>query len=166
MKDSKPFMISVSNLTPLAKELHRLTIDFQYEVILGKLMGYPKDKNENNPMVRLFETLKAKGFPGLSVPTFSALYSQAFVFVFLREYLNGRFYLDEQRVYLKKMLANIPLSNPAAGELLRAMTREEIPRPLLKKLMPLSYRLRSFVINGDSLDITWILGLFLIRFKT
>jgi predicted helicase len=160
MKRSKTFMLSVSDLTPLAKELHRLTIDFQYKVILEKLIQHPKDKNKKNHMIRLFEALKANGFPGLSVPTFSALYSQAFIFVFLRECLNGRFYLYEQRPYLKKMLANIPLSNPVAGELLRSMIREEIPRPLLKNLMSLSRRLRSFVINGDSLDITRVLGLF------
>jgi predicted helicase len=107
----------------------------------------------------LFEALKAYGFPGLSVPTFSALYSRAFIFVFLRESLNGRLFLYEQRAYLKKMLANIPLSNPVAGELLRSMIREEIPRPLLKNLMSLSRRLRSFLIKWDSLDITWVLGL-------
>lgn len=155
----KTFMISVSDLTPLAKELHQLTIDFQYEVILEKLVKHPKDKNKKNHMVRLFEVLQAYGFPGLSVPTFSALYSRAFIFVFLRECLNGRLYMYEQRAYLKKMLANIPLSNPAAGELLRSMIREEIPLPLLKNLMSLSRRLKSFVKNLDSLDITWVLGL-------
>jgi predicted helicase len=160
MKRSKTFMLSVSDLTPLAKELHRLTIDFQYKVILEKLIQHPKDKNKKNHMIRLFEALKANGFPELTVPTFSALYSRAFMFVFLRECLNGRFYLYEQRPYLKKMLANIPLSNPVAGELLRSMIREEIPRPLLKNLMSLSRRLRSFVIIGDSLDITRVLGLF------
>jgi predicted helicase len=152
-------MISVNDLTPLAKELHRLTIDFQYEVILKKLLQHPKDKNKKNHMVRLFEVLKTYDFPGVSVPTFSALYSRAFIFLFLMEYLNGRFSLDEQRAYLKKMHANIPLSNPVLGELLRSMIREEIPGPLLKNLMFLSHCLRGFVIKGDSLEITWVLGL-------
>ena len=73
MKKDEPFIISINDFTPLAKELLRLTIDFQYEVILNKLLQHPKDKNKKNHMVRLFEALKANGFPGLSVPAFSAL---------------------------------------------------------------------------------------------
>jgi len=159
MKKDEPFIISINDFTPLAKELLRLTIDFQYEVILNKLLQHPKDKNKKNHMARLFEALKTNGFPGLSVPAFSALYSRAFIFAFLREYLNGRFSLDEQRVYLRKMLANIPLSDPVPAELLRTLIQEEIPGPLLKELMSLSHYLRGFVINQDSLEITWILGL-------